>query len=337
MEKNFDEILKKVYYDASKGFSSVQKIYKRVKEIDPSITIKIVKDFVQRQDTAQINKEVKKKKTKTFQHITGGIGHFQTDITDYPKYYKQNNGNRYILCMIEINSRKAYAVPLKTKTKSSVVEGIKSMIEKVKEEGNKINVLQSDMGNEFKNNQMKSLLVENSIEQRFCNVGDKKCMSIVERFNRTIRSLITKYMVANNTTKWVDKLGEFVENYNSSYHSAIKTEPNNVDEKMEVEIIKDKITENFENKEQILVNVGDKIRIKLKKGLFKKLGRNFSDEVYIVVKVNRNSVKVNELDKLIRKEDIQVVPQSSNTIDTKKIKRVEKKDKIKRQIRRELG
>ena len=52
------------------------------------------------------------------------------------------------------------------------------------------------MGNEFKNNEMKKYLDSIWIEQRFCQVGDKRCLSVVERFNRTLRSLIAKYMVA---------------------------------------------------------------------------------------------------------------------------------------------
>ena len=58
---------------------------------------------------------------------------------------------RYIVTFIEINNKKAYGIPLKNKTKYSVLDGLKEIIRKIAEDKHKINVIQSDLGNEFKN------------------------------------------------------------------------------------------------------------------------------------------------------------------------------------------
>lgn len=260
------------------------------------------------------------------------------------KYYKSNNGHRYILNCIEINTKKAYSVPLKTKTKHSVLEAFQKIVKQISDDQQKINVVQSDLGSEFKNKDMKNYLDSIWIEQRFCAVNDKKCMSVVERFNKTIRTYITKYMVANNTTRWIDNLQKFIDNYNNTYHSSIKMKPKDVDEKKEQVIIMDKnkqLLQAFEERNGI-VNVGDFVRIKLKKSLFSKLGRNFSQEIYKVIKVNKFSVKLEHdngepYDKLVRISEIQVVPKDTINVDNQEIKRVEKEYVIQNRVRKELG
>jgi hypothetical protein len=37
--------------------------------------------------------------------------------------------------------------------------------------------------------------------------------------------MIEKYLTSRNSNRWIDKLEDFVENYNSSYHSSIKKIP----------------------------------------------------------------------------------------------------------------
>lgn len=333
-----EDLLKKLYYDTKTGFVSADKLYKKAKELDPKITHKIVKEFIKRQATAQINKEVKKSRKTIYNPITGPIGHYQLDLTDFPKYSNKNNGYRYILCMVEVNTKKAYVKPIKKKTQKEVSNALEELINEIKNDKHKITIIQSDSGKEFKNNFVKKLLDKEVIEQRFSVVGDKKAMGVVERFNRTLRNLITKYLVANNTTKWIDKLHDFVSNYNSTFHSSVKDIPNNIDEKKEIDIIVEKNNQLVEQTgNQPSVAVGDKVRLKLDKGTFKKLGRNYSVEVYEVVKVNKNTLRLDGIDKLVKISNIQVIPKETEIIDNSKITKQEKKYKIKRAIRRELG
>ena len=50
-------------------------------------------------------------------------------------------------------------------------------------------------------------------------------MGIVDRFVRTLRGMINKYMAMHNTTKYINVIDDLVENYNASYHSGIKMIP----------------------------------------------------------------------------------------------------------------
>ena len=84
-------------------------------------------------------------------------------------------------------------------------------------------------------------------------------------------------------------------------------------------------------------NVGDYVRIKLKKALFSKLGRNYSQEIYKVIKVNKFSVKLENYDKLVRISDIQIIPKDTINVDNQEIKRVENDHTIQTRLRKELG
>jgi len=50
--------------------------------------------------------------------------------------------------------------------------------------------------------------------------------SIVERFNRTLKSRIARYFTENGTTRWIDALPGITAAYNKSYHRSVKMSPN---------------------------------------------------------------------------------------------------------------
>ncbi len=56
------EILKKLYYNPSIEFNSVSKFYKKLKEKSYEISLKKVKEFINKQLTKQFTKQIKKPK-----------------------------------------------------------------------------------------------------------------------------------------------------------------------------------------------------------------------------------------------------------------------------------
>ena len=111
---------------------------------------------------------------------------------------------------------------------------------------------------------------ERGIDIQFIDVGDHKRLGIVDRFVRTLREKINKYMAMFNTTKYIDVLPKIISNYNSSYHSGIKKVPNDVEEDDEDVI---KVTNRKYNKaklEEIKFNIGDSVRYILNRKQFEK-------------------------------------------------------------------
>ena len=59
------------------------------------------------------------------------------------------------------------------------------------------------------------------------DVGDKKKQGIVERFNRTIALMISRYQESRNTNRYINTLEDLVYSYNHTYHRAINDTPEN--------------------------------------------------------------------------------------------------------------
>ena len=75
-----------------------------------------------------------------------------------------------------------------------------------------------DRGRKFYNKDVRKLIELYSTE-------NEEISCVIERFNRTIKEKMFKYLSANNTRKYVDVLDLLVNQYNNSIHSSIKMTP----------------------------------------------------------------------------------------------------------------
>ena len=56
---NKNSVIRQVYYDADTGFGSITNTYKAANRLLSSITYKDVKEFLERQESTQVNKNYK--------------------------------------------------------------------------------------------------------------------------------------------------------------------------------------------------------------------------------------------------------------------------------------
>ena len=78
----------------------------------------------------------------------------------------------------------------------------------------------------------------NNIEMLVFNKAESpNATMIIERFNRTLRIRIDKYMTTNKTKKYIDVLDKLVKNYNNTVNSATGEIPSelNQDEFMDTD------------------------------------------------------------------------------------------------------
>lgn len=133
----------------------------------------------------------------------------QGDLIEMQLYKKENRGYRYILIVIDIFSKMAYAEPLKNKTANEVTKAMKHILNKV---GRPIKNLHTDEGKEFMNSIMKNLLRQYGINHYTTFSGTKA--SIVERLIRTIKRKIYMLFNINGNWKWYNILQEVIDSYN---------------------------------------------------------------------------------------------------------------------------
>lgn len=108
--------------------------------------------------------------------------------------------------------------------------------------------------------------------------------SMAERVVRTLKTRLWRWFQHSQSTEWISVLQQFVENYNSTPHSAIGIAPNSVTEKNRKQIVKRLYPDRFVRIE-CKNSVGDLVRILLDKGEFPKgYTPNWSQEIYVITK-----------------------------------------------------
>jgi hypothetical protein len=137
---------------------------------------------------------------------------------------RDNGGNRYILTVIDIFSKYAWAVPVKNKDGKSVRDAFKTVL--ASSDPRKPERVQTDKGKEFFNREFTDLMRIKGIHH-FASESDQKA-AVVERFNRTLKTRIWTYLSAKRTKKWAEVLPAILTSYNGSYHRSIGMAPNKV-------------------------------------------------------------------------------------------------------------
>ena len=136
------------------------------------------------------------------------------------KNANKNKGYRWILTAVEILSRYAFAIPVYRKDLENMTGAVKELLKNFKGRFGKYpNVVQFDEGKEFYNVGVKELLKNHNVNY-FSTKSEKKA-AIVERFNRTLKTVMWKYFYSKGTYDWISFLDELVENYNNTEHTTI--------------------------------------------------------------------------------------------------------------------
>lgn len=208
----------------------------------------------------------------------------QIDLLDNSYWSEDNDGIKFILVAIDIFTRQVWVEPIKNKTAQEVLTAFKNIISR----SGRFDRVQSDDGTEFLNSQFQKYLKDNHIFF-FTTSSDVKA-SIVERFHRTLRTLIKRYMDYNNTRRYIDVLQAIVSNYNNTIHRSIGMSPNDAeiyadDVKTDQEYKLQEL-EASESKKNYAFDVGDIVRISRQKDVFEKSDRNnYSVELFKIHKV----------------------------------------------------
>ena len=145
------------------------------------------------------------------------------DLIKVQTLAEQNKGYCYTLVVIDAFSKYAWAQPSEKKTGKDVTDAFAKILKEA--QGRKPQTLKTDADKELYNQTFQELLKKKYIHH-FSTHGDAKA-SIVQRFNRTLKSKLYLYFTAANTLKYVDILPKLVNQYNRTYHRSTKTTSNN--------------------------------------------------------------------------------------------------------------
>ena len=235
-----------------------------------------VKKWLESQDVYTLHKPVHYKFPRRKVVVAGPNQQWQADLVDVSRLSRHNQDHKFLLTCIEVFSKKAWVVPLKDKTGSSLLRAFQSIDHPLPK------TIQTDKGTEFTNWKFQQWLSEKEIKF-FTSENDDIKASIVERFNRNLKSKLWRYYTRHHTLTYVDILDSVVDVYNRTPHRSIGMAPNDVTSGNKALIWLHLYADPTVYKEPAL-RVGDTVRISKARCTFKKgYLPHWSEEIFTIV------------------------------------------------------
>ena len=216
--------------------------------------------------------------------VFGPDEQWAADLVDVQKLKRDNKGTNYLLTVVDVFSKYAWVVPIKQKTGPLMAQALATLFKTSKRSPQK---LQTDDGKEFYNKHVTKVLKEHGTHH-FSTAGDTKA-SVVERFNRTFKQRLYRYMTTYNTFKYLSVLPKLVDGYNASFHRSIGRAPRDVDQS-NAEKVWDMLYDTKKKKKKKnrdALKVGDRVRLNKKHRPFKKgYLPGWTEEVFLITRAN---------------------------------------------------
>ena len=323
------DILIKKYYEEY-NFPKVDKLYKVMKLDSININKKDIQKFLDDQVENQLLKQVTKEKTNKLGSIYAFSENqtWQVDIFFMTKYKKQNNGYSYILCAVDVFTRKAYAVAMKSKDADDCISAFDIII---KNAGVPY-VITTDTDSTLTGNLFQKYLLKHDIAHNTVILNDHHSLGIIDRFARTLKTILNAYFIRNDNTIWINILDKVIKQYNNTPHRSLNDiKPKDADKNNEI-ILGINLWKSKQNKTISDLVKGDSVRLKIS-GIFKKgTEPSWSDEIYIVKSTNGKTIELTDGSKH-KRTSLLKIPNNFNKITKNIIKEATIENKIDRKLK----
>jgi hypothetical protein len=270
------------------------------------------------QETYQVVKG--RSKAKNSFVPTEPLQQFQIDLIYMPNSW-WNDGYKYIFDCIDVFSKKAEMIPLKTRDKETVVEAF----EKILKSMGIPKTIYSDMGSEFDNKEFQKVLDKYNIKIIFAIDH----APFVESFNRTMKNRLYKYMALHRTDNWAKALDKVLDGYNNTPHSSTGIAPNDIDDE-NIGTAYLKMMEKKKSFKYPKIHIGDTVRIPVTHKVDKGYKQQWSYELHEVEDVGKDGIyQVNGY--LYPRKELQLVKggvKKLPKLSDKEIETKERKDRI---------
>jgi hypothetical protein len=216
MTSEKDKVIAKVFYDEA-GYGSITATLADAKKYDETITYNDVKKWKE-------NNTERKTNLRGYNSfiVDKPFEEFQMDLAFFYDLNKETNDKTYlgILIMVDIFTKYAAAVLIKTNTIPDILEAIKECLKK---KGGKPETIYSDNEGAWS----AGTAVDKYFQQeKIRHLITRSHAPVAERTIRTIKSMIYQ-RVEKTKRKWYDVIGPVILIYdNTMIHSSIKMTPN---------------------------------------------------------------------------------------------------------------
>ena len=288
--KKYDKLLTEIYYDKVDGFGSIQDTYAAAKKRDPSITMKIVKDFLDRQTIRQ------KKKDAGFNSFVAdeALQTIQIDVAYFTKNRFKESPFGFAFFAVDIFSKKLAVIPMKTSSADDCIKAITQVFEKLIGLPKQV---YSDEDGAFKAKEFVDKMKYYDVEHQFSRTPP----AFVERTIRTVKEQVKKRQDTHGG-QWQELLPFVVDRYNQKEHATTKVAPEDAADRKYEEVVRNNIEKKatFNRDYGKDMPTGSKVRLVEKKGKFgdQKFDKDYFREGHDTVaskQTNRSNVTTYKL------------------------------------------
>lgn len=271
-----DIVLRNIFYDTRHpaGFSTVPILAKAT-----GLPEGRVRAWLQGEEPYTMHRPVRKNFQRNAMQVFYPDDVWQADLVDMSSKADANDQFKFILTVIDVFSKMAFARALASKAADRVTEAFLDILHT---SGRKPTSLQCDKGTEFVNDTFQAALRREGIRFYTSNDPHIKC-AVIERWNRTLKTRMWKFFTFKGTYRWVDELPNFVEGYNRAKHSTIGMAPRDVNEDTQ-SIVFERLKKTWPSRPSPAkadLAVGCHVRVAVEKGTFDKgYEENWSQETF---------------------------------------------------------
>jgi len=263
------------------AFAGIQQIYSYYNR---KIPISRIKELLSGIESYTLHREFhKQQRNISFSHFKRY--QFQMDLVEVQELSQYNDNVRYLLNVIDTFTRFAFVRPLKDKKASTVLDQFKSILIEAKE---KPHMIVMDKGTEFMNQQFKTFCDNQKIT--LVNPQANIHAAYIERFNRTLQTIMYKYMTEHETNRYIDVLPDLVKSYNNRKHRMINMSPNDAENNPETHItlnLAQAKRDSLQKQKQPQYKVGSYVRIAKQKGKFSRsYHEQTAQEIFKIYKID---------------------------------------------------
>lgn len=221
----YEEYLKSIYYDAKHpgSFGGLKKLYRAVRKEGKYVLSRAkIKKWLQKQETFTLHRQIYRKFKRT-QVVVPEIGfQWDADTAVMTSFLKDNDSYGYLLFVIDVFSKTAWAVPLKSTKGVEMVHALSSVFSSTTPPQK----LRTDKGSEFYNKPVHDFLKEKHVTHFFSRNEQKA--NAAERGIKTIKARLSRYMTHIQTHQRGEVLPKMIKSYNATYHRTNNRAPNKV-------------------------------------------------------------------------------------------------------------
>ncbi|KAK3927800.1 Putative uncharacterized transposon-derived protein [Frankliniella fusca] len=199
-----------------------------------------------------------------FYNIASYYRLLEVDLADVQGLARYNSGVKYWIVAVEAASRRIFLETMRDKSGPEVVRGMTSLFEKMPQ---KVSIVRSDRGSEFKSKAYLRLLRENGMTAQYAS-GESKA-SLAEKAIGKVFNRVFRFLTYGNTSTYLPVLSKIVAGLNATVHSHTGVAADDFDPEKhlyptwEKTVLKHRPSFAKQRKKKYKFNIGDRVRVSL--------------------------------------------------------------------------